>query len=71
VYASFGGSESYWPSHTVTAFSVKDAAPTPTPSPIAQESVADLYYVPAIAGLFVAIIVVGALMAILLLRKRP
>jgi len=71
VYASFGGSESYWPSHTVTAFSVKDAAPTPTPSPIAQQSVADLYFVPAITGLFVAIIVVGALMAILLIRKRP
>jgi hypothetical protein len=71
VYASFGGSESYWPSHTVTAFSVNEAASTPTPSPLAEESAADLYFVPAIAGLFVAIIVVGALMVLLLLRKRP
>lgn len=71
VYASFGGSESYWPSHTVTAFSVKEAAPTPTPSPLAQQSVADQYFIPAIAGLFVAIIVVGAVMSILMLKKRP
>jgi outer membrane protein assembly factor BamB len=71
VMASFGGSESYWPSQTETAFSVKEAAPTPTPSPVAQQSVADQYFIPAIAGLFVAIIVVGAVMAILMLRKRP
>ena len=32
VYASFGGSESYWPSHAVTAFSVDPAAPTPAPT---------------------------------------
>ena len=32
VYASFGGSESYWPSHAVTAFAVDPAAPTPAPT---------------------------------------
>jgi hypothetical protein len=70
VYASFAGSESYWPSHTVTSFAVNPAAPTATPSPNAQLSVADQYFIPAIAGLFVAIIVVGAVMAMLMLRKR-
>jgi hypothetical protein len=30
-----------------------------------------MYFVPAIAGLFVAIIVVGAILSVLLLRKRP
>ncbi|MGD0406004.1 MAG: hypothetical protein ABSB10_05060 [Candidatus Bathyarchaeia archaeon] len=42
-----------------------------TPTPV---SVADMYFVPAIAGLLVAIIVVGAvviLMLRLMLRKRP
>jgi outer membrane protein assembly factor BamB len=71
VVASFGGSESYWPSQATTAFAVDPAAPTPTPSPIAKESIADQYFVPAIAGLFVAIIVIGVVLALLLLKKRP
>ena len=70
VYASFAGSESYWPSHAVTAFSVDPAPATPTPQPTQPASVADQYFVPAIAGLLVAIIVVG-LLTILVLRKRP
>ena len=70
VYASFGGSESYWPSHAVTAFSVDPIHPTEAPTATPTESTADLYFVPAIAGLFVAIIVVG-LLIILVLRKRP
>jgi hypothetical protein len=32
VYASFTGSESYWPSHAVTAFNVDPAAATPVPT---------------------------------------
>ena len=38
--------------------------PTPT-------SVADMYFVPAIAGLFVLIIIVAIVLALLMLRKRP
>jgi len=71
VYASFTGSESYWPTHAVTAFSVDPAHPTEAPTATPNNnSAADLYFVPAIAGLFVAIIVVG-LLIILVLRKRP
>ena len=70
IYASFTGSESYWPSHAVSAFSVDPVHATPTPQPTQPPSTADLYFVPAIAGLFVAIIVVG-LLTILVLRKRP
>jgi len=69
VMASFAGSESYWPSHAVTAFAVDEApaaTPMPTPEPA---SVADLYLVPGIAGIIVAIAVVGALI-MLMLRKR-
>jgi hypothetical protein len=70
VTAVFDGSESYWPSHAVSAFTV-DAGPEPTvePTPITA-SVADTYFVPVAAGLFAAIILVGALMVIML-RKRP
>ncbi len=70
VYASFGGSESYWPSSTETAFAVNPAAATPTPSPMPLQSVADMYFVPAIAGIIVVVAIVGALLAILMLRKR-
>ena len=69
VYASFTGSESYWPSHATTAFNVDPAAPTPTPSPVPVQSTADLYFVPAIAGLFVFVAIIGAVI-VLVLRKR-
>src|SRR5665647_389770 len=71
VYAKFTGSESYWPSHAITAFNVDPAVPTATPSPLAEQSVSDQYFVPAVAGIVVAIVLVGAVLALLLLRKRP
>jgi len=70
VYASFAGSESYWPSHAVTAFNVDSAPATPTPQPTQQPSMADLYFVPTIAGLFVFVAIIGVLI-IIVLRKRP
>ncbi len=71
VYASFAGSESYWPSHAVTSFAV-DAAPVATAqsTPLPQ-SAADLYFLPVSIGLFIAIAIVAALVALLLLKKRP
>jgi len=70
VYASFTGSESYWPSHAVTAFTVDPAAPTPVPTEHPQQSMADAYFVPAIAGLFVLIIIVLVLVVMMMLKKR-
>jgi outer membrane protein assembly factor BamB len=70
VYASFGGSESYWPSHAVTSFAVDSAAPTPTPTEAPAQSTTDMYFVPAVAGIIVAIVICFAI-TILLLRKRP
>ncbi len=70
VYASFTGSEGYWPSHAVTAFAVDEAAPaTPGATPVAP-SVADQYFVPAVAGIIAAIVIVG-LGVIFALKKRP
>ena len=71
VYASFGGSESYWPSHALTAFAVDPAHPTLAPTEAPIQSAADMYFVPAIAGLFVLVIVVAIILALLMLRKRP
>ncbi len=71
VYARFAGTESYWPSYAETAFDVAQAPEGTAPPATAPASVADTYFVPAIAGIIVAIIIVGALQALLLLRKRP
>ena len=71
VYANFAGTNGYWPSNAETSFAVAQApaaTATPTPTPT---SVADMYFVPAIAGLFVVIIVGLAVLALLMLRKRP
>ncbi len=70
VIAIFAGSNSYYQSSAGTSFFASETT-TATPAPTqAAESMADQYFVPAIAGLFVAVIVVG-LLIILVLRKRP
>jgi hypothetical protein len=71
IIATFGGSNSYFSSSGQTHMTfvlppAATAAPTPTPT-----SVADMYFVPAIAGLFVLIIIVAIVLALLMLRKRP
>ena len=72
VYASFTGSESYWPSHAVTAFSVDPAAPTPAPTntqPQFDSVTQSLQNTIIISA--VAIIIAIAIVGILTLRKRP
>jgi hypothetical protein len=71
IIASFAGSKSYYTSYAETAIAVSDAPATPAPTAVPVESAADLYFVPAIAGIIVAIIIVGAVLALLMLRKRP
>jgi hypothetical protein len=71
VIAIFAGSESYYTSNAETSFYANEpatatTAPTPTP-----QSAADLYFVPAIAGLFVLIIVVLVMLVLMMTRKRP
>ena len=69
IYASFTGSDAYYPSNAVTAINVENApeqtaAPTPTPAPMT-----DTYVLGLGAGAIVAIIAIG-LVIILMLRKR-
>ena len=71
VYAKFAGSESYWPSNAVTAFAVDPAAPTTAPTAPPAQSVADQYFIPSIAAIIVIIIVGFAVLALLMLRKKP
>jgi hypothetical protein len=69
VIATFAGSEAYYESFDKTAINVEEApaeAPDATPMPA---TAADLYLVPGIIGIIVAIAVVGAII-VLMLRKR-
>ncbi|MCW3995649.1 MAG: PQQ-binding-like beta-propeller repeat protein [Candidatus Bathyarchaeota archaeon] len=70
VIATFEGSESYWPSQSETAIVVDEAAPTQAPTP-APTSVADTYFIPAIAGLFALNIIIAIVLVVLMLRRRP
>jgi outer membrane protein assembly factor BamB len=71
VIATFAGSNAYWPSFAETSFAVDPSATTPTTAPTEQPvSIADQYFIPAIAGLFVFVAIIGAVI-ILVLKKRP
>jgi hypothetical protein len=69
IIATFAGTNGYWPSQAETAINVEEAPVTtvqPTPP---SSSIADLYLVPGIVGIIIAIAVVGAVL-VLMLRKR-
>jgi hypothetical protein len=70
VYAVFAGSNAYWGSTATTAFNVDPAPATTAPQPTQTSSMADLYFVPMSAALFITMIVIG-LLVIVVLRKRP
>jgi len=71
IIATFNADNSYYGSFGECAAVIASPA-TGTPAPTATPtSVADMYFVPAIAGLFVLIIVVAIVLALLMLRKRP
>ncbi len=71
LFASFDGTNGYWPSTDETAFNVAEPAATPTAAPTQISSAADMYFVPAVAGIIVLIIIGFAVLALLVLRKRP
>ncbi|MCW4001015.1 MAG: PQQ-binding-like beta-propeller repeat protein [Candidatus Bathyarchaeota archaeon] len=70
VIAAFAGTNGYWPSYQETVFTVTEPAATMAPPATAEPSTADLYFVPAMAGLFVFVAVMFVI-TILVLRKRP
>ncbi len=73
VYASFAGTNGYWPSSAETAFAVDQAqqapaAPTTTTQPsLATTSDLALYLAVGVIAIIIAIAIVG----VLLLRRRP
>jgi len=70
VTASFAGTNSYWPSHAKTAFTVLPQSAPPVEQPQPPPSMTDTYIVYAVIAIIAAIAVVGALI-LFVLRKRP
>jgi outer membrane protein assembly factor BamB len=70
VIADFAGTKSYYPSQATTSIYAIEPTVSPAPTEAPQASVADTYFVPAIVGLLIAMIV-GFALILLMLRKRP
>jgi hypothetical protein len=71
VIATFHGTNGYWGSYSQATFDVMNAPATTTAPTSTPVSNSEQYFVPAIAGLFVLVIVGFAVLALLMLRKRP
>jgi hypothetical protein len=71
VIATFAGTGAYYGSYAESSFIATNPPATTAPTATPTASVADTYFVPAIVGLFVLIIIVLALVVILMFRKRP
>jgi len=70
IIATFGGSGAYYASYAETYAVVTEkpaSTPGPTPTPA---SMSEMYFLPSVAGIIVAVAVVGAVL-VLMLRKRP
>jgi hypothetical protein len=72
VYATFSGTNGYYPSSAETAFYAGTPAPTgsPYPSPVtglASTGTVEL----GIVAVIIVIVIIGVVLAILTLRKRP
>jgi len=70
VFASFAGTKGYWPSSQETSFNVQQAPATATPVPTQAPSMADLYFLPAVIGIIIAI-VVGIALVLFVVSKKP
>jgi FOG: WD40-like repeat len=69
VYAIFEGTNGYWSSSAEASFTVDQAAAATTPQATAAPSAADLYFLPAVAGIIIAIIIGFAVLALLVTKK--
>jgi hypothetical protein len=70
LFATFMGSNAYFASYAQTAFAVTEAAPTTQPTQPAGPSMVDQYFLPAVVGIILTIIIVGAIL-LFVLRKHP
>jgi hypothetical protein len=66
VIATFTGSESYYPSHAETSFTVAAAAPTASPYPVTTIPSNDMFF----AASTIAIIIAIAIATVVIIKKK-
>jgi hypothetical protein len=69
VFVTFAGSAAYYGSSATATFYADQPVATATPAPTQAPSAADLYFIPATIGVIIAIIIVGAVLALLVTKK--
>ena len=71
ITATFAGSNSYGASHGTAYLAIaNEIAPTTNPTTAPLQSASDMYFIPAVIAIIVAIAIVGAILLIAI-RKRP
>jgi hypothetical protein len=70
LFATFMGNKAYFASYAQAAFAVTEAAPTTQPTQPPGTSMIDQYFLPAVIGIILTIIIVGAIL-LFALRKHP
>jgi len=70
VYAVFNGNNGYWGSKAETNMVVAESPQATVTPTTPQSSIADTYFIPAIAGLFVLVIIVLVMLAVMMMRKK-
>jgi len=71
AFATFAGSNSFYPAHAETSFAVMPPAPTPTEAPAEPASTpVEMYFVGSTIAIIIAIVVIGALI-MMMMKRRP
>jgi hypothetical protein len=70
VIASFGGTQSYYPSQASAAFHASEPAPTASPVPVTAQPPTEMYIIGGVAAIIVAIAIVGVVL-LMAIKKRP
>ena len=71
VTASFAGTQSYYGSSANAAFFANSPAATVSPQPAAAQPPTGMYIAIAAAAIIVVMVIIGAVLAMLMIRKRP
>jgi len=71
VFATFAGTNGYWPSTAMSSFAVSPAPPAPTPTAAPPASNTNTYVLYAAIAIIIVIVIIGAVLMLLMVRKRP
>jgi hypothetical protein len=71
IIATFAGSQSYYGSSAESSFVASAPAPTASPYPVVNLPPTEMYFAISTVAIIIAIAIVGAVLAMLMLRKRP